>query len=153
MSDSINHENQNNPEHAEEIYSDGASKETSDSQPTQEQPAADSSFQPSDSNMQESAADEFSSEQSKADSMAIASLVLGIVSIAFGWWAYVSIICLVLGIVGLVLGVKARKENPTGIATGGMVTSIIGICLSGVFLACVLTAATGLACIGVLGGF
>lgn len=48
----------------------------------------------------------------------------------------------VKAIISLVLGVMARKENPSGIATAGLVTSWIGVILCAiVFVACV-------ACVG-----
>ncbi len=74
----------------------------------------------------------------KNNGKAIASLVLGIASIVltfFVWW--LGIIC---GIVGIVLGAKARKETPSGLATGGFVCSIVGLVLSCVTLVCALCA-------------
>lgn len=70
---------------------------------------------------------------------AIASLVLGIVSIAttvlFG--SFGPIFALVTGIIAIVLGVKARKECPCGMATAGFVLGIIGTVFGAVmFLAC-----------------
>lgn len=61
--------------------------------------------------------------------MGIASLVLGISSIlcavcSFVWPA------LVLGAVGIVLGVLARKNQEGGMATAGFVLSIIGASLA-----------------------
>ena len=79
--------------------------------------------------------------------MGVASLVLGIVSLlcaiflsGFQWVGAIA------GIVGIVLGVQARK-NPEnqGIGTAGMVCSIIGFILSIIFfVACA-------ACIGSIG--
>lgn len=45
---------------------------------------------------------------------------------------------------GIVLAVLARKENPdSGVATAGLVCSIVGLCLSAVmFLACSLLVRT-----------
>ena len=77
---------------------------------------------------------------------AIASLVLGIMSILTSS----VFIGFVLGIVGCVLGVKARNEIPEGapgrgLATGGLVCSIVGAVLGGILvLSCV--------CIGGIGG-
>ncbi len=75
--------------------------------------------------------------------MAVASLVLGICSIVFDffiWW-----LGLILGIVGIILGAMARKQTPgNGMATGGLVCSIIGVVLGLVTLvACA-------ACVGTL---
>ena len=83
---------------------------------------------------------------SASNGMAIASLILGIVSILTSSL----FIGFVLGIIGVVLGVKARNEIPEGapgrnFATGGLVCSVIGAVLGGiVLLSCV--------CIGGIGG-
>lgn len=78
---------------------------------------------------------------------AIASLVcsiIGLVCAFFGWGA---ILTLVLGIVAVVLAVKARKANDEskGMATAGLVMGIISIVLGGIVVACVACAA---ACVG-----
>lgn len=74
---------------------------------------------------------------SSADSLAIAGLVLGILSIIFAFlftW-----IGLVAGIIGIILSVKGRAStNKKGVATAGLVCSIIGTALSGIFIACAL---------------
>ena len=57
--------------------------------------------------------------------MGIASLVLGIASILCGVCSFIWF-ALVLGVVGIVLGVFARKNQEGGIATAGFVLSIIG---------------------------
>jgi len=75
--------------------------------------------------------------------MAVASLVLGIVSIIFAFTGFLAFIGAITGIVGIILGALAMKnlkaENqPTGMATGGLVTSIIGASLALIlYLACV----------------
>lgn len=68
---------------------------------------------------------------------AIASMVLGIVSVALPWFHWVTaIISLVAGIVGLVLAVQVRKGcqeagvKPDGISMAGLVLSIIGIVIA-----------------------
>lgn len=84
-------------------------------------------------------------EEGKASGYAIASLVLGILSIifaVFGKRVFVEIIALVMGIVGIVLGAKARKEAQTGMATAGFVCSLIGVILAGIGFVCVLACAT-----------
>ena len=74
--------------------------------------------------------------------MGIASLILGIIAIivdaatagTFGWLG------VVLGIVGIVLGALGRKKDPehAGVATGGLVCSIIGLVLGlALYIACV----------------
>lgn len=65
----------------------------------------------------------------QSNGFGIASLVLGIGSIVFSW---VMVFGLALGIVGIVLAAKQRKEYPNGIATGGLVTSIIGTVFSAI---------------------
>lgn len=62
--------------------------------------------------------------------MAIASLVLGIFSILFALTGPISFIGIFLGAAGIVLGVLARKQQPSDVATGGLVTSIIGTVIS-----------------------
>ena len=72
----------------------------------------------------------------ETNGMAIAGLVLGIVSIAFSWLTFVG---LVAGIVGLVLSVMGRKHcapGQTGMVTAGLVLSIIGVVFSGIFTTC-----------------
>lgn len=70
---------------------------------------------------------------------AIASLILGLVSFGFAWFGYGALISIITGIIGIILGVKANKIQQTGMATAGIVLSIIGIVLSIiVFVACVL---------------
>ena len=68
--------------------------------------------------------------------MAVASLVLGIVSLVFFWSPLLAIIP---GIVGIVLGALAKK-NPSanqGMATAGLVMSVIGVILGFViWIAC-----------------
>lgn len=77
---------------------------------------------------------------------AVAALVLGIVScVCFCLsFTYVSpLIGLVAGVVGLILGIGERKENPAnGLGTAGMVLSIIGLSLCAI---------TTVACIGCYG--
>ena len=69
--------------------------------------------------------------------LAIAGLVLGIVSVVFAF-LYVWI-GLITGIVGIVLSAKGRKTPAKkGMATAGLVLSIIGTALSGVLVACAL---------------
>lgn len=71
------------------------------------------------------------------NSYAIAALVLGIVSIVFSFifiW-----VGLIAGVVGIILAVKGRKiEDKKGMATAGLVCSIIGTSLSGIFVVCAL---------------
>lgn len=74
--------------------------------------------------------------------MGIASLVLGIFSILFAFTGPAGFIGILLGAAGIVLAVLARKKDPAdGVATGGLITSIVGCALALLFymacLACV----------------
>lgn len=74
--------------------------------------------------------------------MAIAALVCGILGIIGSFIPIVCYFTLVLAIVGLVFGVKARKQQPgNGMATAGMVLGIIGVCFAVVGVICVICAA------------
>ena len=86
--------------------------------------------------------------ENKTNGLAIGSLILGIFTLVmacFGQtFAWGTIIGVITGIVGIILGVMGKKKSPSGVATGGLVTSIIGLVLCGIlFIACV-------ACAGVL---
>ena len=75
--------------------------------------------------------------------MAVASLVLGIISLVFIIIPGLQFIGAIVGIVGIILGALARKKlkaenQATGTATAGMVMSIIGAALSIImYIACV----------------
>lgn len=74
---------------------------------------------------------------------ATGSLVCGIISlvagIVLGWTTYLALAGLVIGIVGVVLAVNAKKQGYSGgMQTAGLVLSIIGAVISGiVFISCV----------------
>ncbi len=73
--------------------------------------------------------------QKDGKTLSIIGLVLGIVSLVLFWCPYWNILGLVAGIVGIILSVKGKKEAteagvPTGMATAGLVLSIIGAALS-----------------------
>ncbi len=79
--------------------------------------------------------------------MAVASLVLGILSLVAAILPFLpSWLGAVLGIIGIILGALARKDSEkAGMATAGMVLSIIGTVLCLIFwVACA-------ACVGSLG--
>lgn len=85
-------------------------------------------------------------EQKQTNGLAIASLVLGIVSavcIFFGVYAFIGIIT---GIVGLVLGILARKKQPNGMATAGIILSAVALGL------CVITFISCWACVACVAG-
>ena len=72
---------------------------------------------------------------------AVAGLVLGILSLVLNFVPYLGITTLPVGIVGLILSVKGRKiEYKKGMATAGMVLSIIGLALWALLLLCVVCA-------------
>jgi uncharacterized membrane protein YkgB len=66
----------------------------------------------------------------KSNAMGVTSLVLGIVSVVFCW---VPILGLASGIVGLILAIKQKKLAPNGIATAGLIISIVGLVFSGIY--------------------
>ena len=89
--------------------------------------------------------------------MAVASLVLGIIALVIAvfipaWGLFGAI----LGIVGIVLGALGRKKTPEkkGMATAGLVMSIIAVALGLIFwiacVACISAASTELAALGAL---
>ena len=75
--------------------------------------------------------------------MGIASMVLGIVSIVLCCIWYISLICAIAGIVFGVM--QNRKSGRNGMATAGIVCSIIGIVLT---IAILVLAAIGFAMMG-----
>ena len=83
-------------------------------------------------------------EEQPGRGLAIASLVLGIVSLVF--IIFFPIFGLIAGIVGVILASMARKQGYRGgMQTGGFVCSLIGLVVNGAFmLACV-------ACAGLIG--
>lgn len=66
-------------------------------------------------------------DTNSTNGMAIASLVLGIVSIVFAYFFYLTIPS---SIVGIVLATKSKKVSKTSMGTAGLVLSIIGLVLS-----------------------
>ena len=75
--------------------------------------------------------------EQQSNGKAIAGLVLGIVSIVLIFFGAYGVFGLICGVIGIILSIKARNENPTGIVTAGFVCSIIGTVLCAVgFVAC-----------------
>lgn len=66
-----------------------------------------------------------SPQPQKTDALAIVSLVLGIAAILLG--CCVTYLGIALGIGGIVCAVMSKKKQKSGLATAGMVCSIIGI--------------------------
>ena len=77
---------------------------------------------------------------------AIASLVLGIISVVLWFFGYSSILSVVLGIIGVVMDSKSKEEGyDENIRTAGFILSVIGIIGGAIFfVACV-------ACVGMAG--
>ena len=74
--------------------------------------------------------------QQPTNGKAVASLVLGIIAAVFMFFSgtiVLGFVSLILAVIGLVLGVQARREMPqgtTGMATAGMVLSIVVLALT-----------------------
>lgn len=64
----------------------------------------------------------------KTNGLQTASLVLGILSICF--CCCYGVPGLILGIIGLICGIKGNKESKSGVGTAGIICSIIGIIFS-----------------------
>ena len=82
----------------------------------------------------------------KASNMGVASLVLGIASLVCGCFLPgLQWIGSITGLIGIILGALGRKNSEKkGIATAGLVCSIIGFVLSTIFyVACVACASIG----------
>lgn len=61
----------------------------------------------------------------KTDTLAIVSLILGIASIVFG--CCITYLGIALGVGGIICSVMSKKKQKSGLATAGLVCSIIGI--------------------------
>jgi len=70
-------------------------------------------------------------ERRKSNNYGTASLVLGIASIVFCWTI---VIGLIAGVLGLIFSLKQKRIYPNGINTAGLVTSIIGLALSVIYI-------------------
>jgi uncharacterized membrane protein len=67
--------------------------------------------------------------------MAIAGMVLGICAVVFVFIFW--ILGIIMAIVGLVLSIMARKQNPSSMATAGLVLNIVALAITiVVVLAC-----------------
>lgn len=81
------------------------------------------------------------------NSKSVASLILGIlavISIFTGWGSFIGF---VLAVIGVILGVNAKKESggASGMATAGIALSVIGIITSSIGVIC-------FACVGTMVG-
>ena len=86
--------------------------------------------------------------ENKTSGMAVAALVLGILSIVCVFFGYGAILGLIFGIIATILGAKARKESQTGMATAGFVCGIIGTVICAVGLVCTIACRGSLAGLG-----
>ena len=80
-----------------------------------------------------------------AKNVSIAALVCGILGIVGAWIPVVQYVTLILAILGIVFGVKARKlvgqdVEGKGLATAGLVLGIIGTSLNGLLVLCTVCA-------------
>lgn len=85
--------------------------------------------------------------QNTGKGLSIAALVLGIVASVLAWFAWIDIVALICGVVGIVCAAMGRKKalaagTPRGIGTAGLVLSIVGTCIAGIgFVSCTLCVA------------
>lgn len=81
--------------------------------------------------------------------MSIAALVCGILGLVGGFIPVVSYFTFILSILGIVFGAKGKKmsiaaNEPTGMATAGLVLGIVGVALSVLGIMCAVCALCGL---------
>ncbi len=73
-------------------------------------------------------------EPQKTDTLAIVSLILGIAAILLG--CCVTYLGIALGVGGIVCSVLSKKKQKSGLATAGMICSIIGIVFAVLWIVC-----------------
>ena len=63
-----------------------------------------------------------------AHGKAAASIIVGIIGVICWFFGYSSLLSIILGVVGVVLASKAKKEgNTEGMRTGGLILSIVSL--------------------------
>lgn len=73
--------------------------------------------------------------QQRADTSAASGLVLGLCAVILPFpLPAAAVLALACGIAGIVTAGRARKEQPSGLATAGFILSIIGTALSGALI-------------------
>ena len=78
--------------------------------------------------------------------IAIAGLVLGVIGLVFMCIPLFQWIGMIAGLIGLILSIIGKKQGAGGVATAGLVCSIIALILSTIFfIACVV-------CVGCVAG-
>jgi len=79
---------------------------------------------------------------------AVTAMVMGILSLFFCYIGYASILGLIFGVIGLIQGTNAKKAGyPGGMATAGVVMSVIGLCLSALVFVVILSAFSCVSCL------
>ena len=79
--------------------------------------------------------------------MGVVSLVFGILAVILCWIPVINWVGIVLGIIGIIMGAvgkssASKQGKPTGVATAGLVLSIIATAIAGgAWLACSICAA------------
>ena len=76
----------------------------------------------------------------------ISSLVRENEEVLFSFIPALNFVGLASGIVGLILGIIAKKQNPSGMATAGLVLSIIGVSITLLFVIACASVFGNLAC-------
>lgn len=79
---------------------------------------------------------------------AVASMVLGIIAAVLIFVPYGGFVGLVLAIIGLVMGVQAKKQAPSGMATAGIVLCIIALAIDAIAVIVVAACASALGAAG-----
>jgi len=70
-----------------------------------------------------------------ANAMAIASLVLGVVSVLIVWIPIVGILGTIMALIGLVLGIMAlRRPNGRGMAVGGIICAGVSLAITALYM-------------------
>ncbi|MDO8555641.1 MAG: DUF4190 domain-containing protein [Nanoarchaeota archaeon] len=69
-------------------------------------------------------------QKEKSNGCGVASLILGIAGLLFFWVPILGLSC---AIIGLVCSARQKKIMPNGLATAGLVLSIIGLVFSAIF--------------------
>jgi hypothetical protein len=83
-------------------------------------------------------------KSSSTSGLAVASMVLGIISILVWWlWGFVSLILGTLAIVFAARTPRDRYGSRPGMATAGFVTGILGCAFGGLFLVLIISVAMG----------
>ncbi len=80
--------------------------------------------------------------------VAVVSLIFGILSCAGNAaWGWGSMVCLLLGTVGILMAISANKKRTTTPGILGVIFSLIGLLISGLGTACMICATTGVGAI------